>query len=370
MYVTDSLNHTIRKVTPAGVVTTLAGTAGASGSTDGTGAAARFNVPFGITFGSDGALYVADSENFTIRRVTLAGVVSTIAGSAGTSGSADGSGTAARFGLPAAIVGDTAGALYLSDQANGTIRKITLAGATTTIAGNGSSTTASDGTGLMAGIPTPGGLVLSGSSLYIAAIGLVDSQYRGQVRRLDLSDNSVHTVTGAATFAVPQASPVDGGPATARFTFDYYSSMNIDSVNRTGLAVNSAGMIYLTSPGLLRTLDTNAVTTTILTSSVVAPPFGDGHTLPTASFGTGGTGALSFALDPQGNILVADGTFNTIRRVAAVPASSPRWPGLPDRPAPSQDLIRGSTIQAASRSWDRRVSPSIRPRLLGPVRSP
>jgi sugar lactone lactonase YvrE len=89
LYVADTGNHTIRKVTPAGLVTTLAGTAGQSGAIDGTGAAARFNAPQGITIDAAGNLYVADTGNHTVRKVTQAGAVTTIAGKAGESGSTD-----------------------------------------------------------------------------------------------------------------------------------------------------------------------------------------------------------------------------------------------------------------------------------------
>ena len=83
VYVADYGNHTIRKVTPAGVVTTLAGLAGSPGSADGTGSAARFNVPTGVAVDSAGNVYVADSDNHTIRKITPGGVVSTLAGLAG-----------------------------------------------------------------------------------------------------------------------------------------------------------------------------------------------------------------------------------------------------------------------------------------------
>jgi hypothetical protein len=100
VYVGDDNNGTIRKVTPAGVVTTLAGLAGSFGSADGTGSAARFQFPRGVAVDSATNVYVADVNNFTIRKVTPAGVVTTLAGLAGSSGSANGTGSAARFYYP------------------------------------------------------------------------------------------------------------------------------------------------------------------------------------------------------------------------------------------------------------------------------
>jgi len=90
VYVADTYNHTIRTVTPGGVVNTLAGSARLSGSADGTGSAARFSYPQALALDSTGNVYVADTENHTIRKITSAGVVTTFAGTPGLSGSADG----------------------------------------------------------------------------------------------------------------------------------------------------------------------------------------------------------------------------------------------------------------------------------------
>jgi hypothetical protein len=122
VYVADSYNSTIRKVTPAGSVTTLAGMAGTSASADGTGSDARFGQPFGLTIDSAGDVYVADSGNNTIRKVTPVGanwVVTTLVGGYG---SVDGTGSAVRFGQPFGLAVDSAGDLYVSDD-NNTIRK-------------------------------------------------------------------------------------------------------------------------------------------------------------------------------------------------------------------------------------------------------
>src|SRR5207249_1474293 len=105
----DTYNQTIRKVTPGGVVTTIAGSAGLSGSADGTGSAARFSLPSGLAVDSTGNVYVTDTVNQTIRTITPVGVVTTLAGLAGSTGSTDGSGSAARFNSPFGAAVDSAG---------------------------------------------------------------------------------------------------------------------------------------------------------------------------------------------------------------------------------------------------------------------
>ena len=135
VYVADSVvrvfsesgNRTIRKITPAGIVTTLAGLAGSFGSADGTGSAARLFDPLGVALDSAGNVYVADTfrffeGNYTIRKITPSGVVRTLAGLARTEGSADGTGNAARFSYPSGVAVDDAGNVYVSDRENNTIR--------------------------------------------------------------------------------------------------------------------------------------------------------------------------------------------------------------------------------------------------------
>jgi len=116
VYVADTYNHTIRKITPAGVVSTLAGLAGSQGSADGTGNAARFSNPYGVAVDSAGNVYVADTSNNTIRKITPAGAVSTLAG------------LAAQFNLPFGVAVDSVGNVYVADRNNHTIRKITVLG--------------------------------------------------------------------------------------------------------------------------------------------------------------------------------------------------------------------------------------------------
>ncbi|HXC35790.1 MAG TPA: protein kinase, partial [Candidatus Acidoferrales bacterium] len=135
IFVADTGNNTIRKISPAGVVTTIAGLAGQAGSDDGVGAAARFRNPWGVAVDTAGDVYVADMSNDTIRRITPDGRVHTLAGQAGMSGNTDGWGNSARFNNPFGVAVDSAGNVYVSDTANNVIRKITEARVVTTLAG-------------------------------------------------------------------------------------------------------------------------------------------------------------------------------------------------------------------------------------------
>ena len=134
LYVTDELNNLIRKITPAGVVTTFAGS-GAAGETDGTGTSATFNRPIGIAVDPNGNVYVADYGGNTIRKITPSGVVTTLAGS-GAKGTADGTGAQASFFQPEGIAIDPSGNLYIADTGNDLIREISPGGKVVTIAGD------------------------------------------------------------------------------------------------------------------------------------------------------------------------------------------------------------------------------------------
>jgi sugar lactone lactonase YvrE len=169
LYVVDQHNNRIRKVSPALTVTTVAGS-GANRFADGTGGAASFNYPFGVAADAAGNLYVADTSNHRIRKVTLAGEVTSLAGS-GKATFADGTGDAASFHLPKATAVDAAGNVYVADQWNHRIRKVTPSGVVTTLAGSGRNAFA-DGTGQAASFNYPHGVALDlAGNLYVADAG-------------------------------------------------------------------------------------------------------------------------------------------------------------------------------------------------------
>jgi hypothetical protein len=171
IYVAEGGSHVIRRVSAAGVVTTLAGTAGAAGFADGAGAAARFNVPWGIAVDAAGTVYVADSENHVIRRISAAGVVSTLAGQNGVTGYADGAGAVARFQQPRGLAVDAGGNLFVADHGNHTVRRISAAGAVETIAGSPGITGDADSVGAAARFYYPAAVAVDGNAVYIADSG-------------------------------------------------------------------------------------------------------------------------------------------------------------------------------------------------------
>ena len=172
-YVTNNGANTILKITPGGVVSVFAGKSGAAGSADGTGNAARFATPRGIAIDEAGNLYVADEGNSNIRMITPAGVVSTLAGAAGSSGRTDGTGTAARFGAPRGVAVDAAGNnVYVADTDNHVIRKITKAGVVTTLAGRAGDNSKADGPASVARFSEPRGIAVDAAgNVYVADSG-------------------------------------------------------------------------------------------------------------------------------------------------------------------------------------------------------
>ena len=228
LYVADTLNHVIRKITSGGVVSTFAGAAGSSGSVDDVGAAAKFSSPYGVAVDPTGNIYVADAGNNTIRKITPGGVVSTFAGRDGSNaGAADGNGTNARFNNPSGLAVDGAGNIYVSDTNNHTVRKITGAGAVTTLAGFAGAKGSSDGLGLSARFSGPTGISADRTgTLYVADTG------NATIRKIS-PGGSVSTIAGFAGVA----GAAEGTGNAVRFTTPY------------GVAVDTAGNVFVADSG-------------------------------------------------------------------------------------------------------------------------
>jgi len=210
LYVADTGNCTIRQVAVAsGAVSTLAGSPGQEGHAD--GASAGFFLPWAVAWGGGSTLYVADTFNNTIRAVDVSTkAVSTLAGTPGTGSEVDGSGPDAGFSSPAGLAYDGAGNLYVADSLGETIRQVAVATATvTTIAGEAGVVGSTDGTGPAALFSGPVGLALDGAGhLFVSDVG------NSTVREIDLASGAVTTVLG-----VPREAAVVPGPAPAEINW-------------------------------------------------------------------------------------------------------------------------------------------------------
>jgi streptogramin lyase len=291
VYVADQINHTIRKVTTSGVVTTLAGNARQRGSTDGTGSLARFSNPYGVAVDGSGNVYVADYANHTIRKITSSGVVTTLAGSAGQQGITDGTGSSARFNYPSGVAVDGSGNVYVADRNSHTIRKITSSGVVTTLAGSPLQAGSTDGTGSSAQFTNPQGVAVDGSgNVYVADYG------NNMIRKIT-SSGVVTTLAGSAGL---QGS-TDGTGSSARFSNPY------------GVSADGSGNVYVADYGnnTIRKITSSGVVTTLVGSALQA-----GNT-----DGTGSSARFynpqGVAVDGSGNVYVADYGNNTIRKITS-----------------------------------------------------
>ena len=217
LFVADTGNSTIRKITPSGAVSTFAGTAGSGGYADGAAGGAQFNSPLGIAVATNGNVFVTDSGNHCIRRIS-GGMVSTFAGSPQIWGSADASGTNAQFNGPVGLAFDARGNLFVSDANNDTIRKIASSGVVTTFAGAAGADGAADGVATAARFRSPAELVFDqNGNLFVA------DSFNQTIREIS-TNGIVCTVSGAAGIS----STNDGVNGAGRFYNPYGLTVGAD----------------------------------------------------------------------------------------------------------------------------------------------
>ena len=284
IYVPDAGNHAIRKITPVGtnwVVTTLAGSPGSHGSADGTNSAARFYCPWGLALDTNGSIYVADGLNHTIRKMTPIGtnwLVTTVAGAPGVTGSRDGTNSAALFNLPSYLGLDNAGNVYVPDTGNHTIRKITPVGAdwvVTTLVGRAGVNGSADGTNSAARFYYPLQVVVdSAGTLYEAESG------SSTIRKVTpIGTNWVVTTLAGMPGAAGSA---DGTGSAVRFNFG--------TGEGGALAMDSAGNLYV--PDFL-----NHTIRKGFPASSVPPPILEPPSLRGSQLGFGITGLPGLAVN-------------------------------------------------------------------------
>ena len=214
IYVADSGNNAIREISPAGMVITIAGN-GSAGFNNAKGVSATYNDPTGLGVDATGNVFVADAGNNLIREISPAGVISTFAGSSGVSGNTDGTGTGALFNSPRDVKVDGTGNLYVTDYNNNTIRKITPAGVVTTVAGNGEQGNA-DAIGTAASFNHVTGLTTDANgNLFIGDTG------NNEVREVSVSGYTIDKTLPAGLSFDPTTGIISGKPAVLSPATDY-----------------------------------------------------------------------------------------------------------------------------------------------------
>jgi sugar lactone lactonase YvrE len=289
VYVADYGNHTIRQITPAGLVTTIAGSPGVTGSLNATGTNALFFHPMGLALDSAGNIYVADYGNHLIRKISPSRAVTTLAGSAGVFGYTNGTGTSALFYGPEAVTVDSAGNVFVADTGNAAIRKITSGGVVSLLAGSPGSSGSADGTGTNALFFQPAGITINSSNkLYVA----------------DYFNQTIRSVTTAGVVTTLAGAPGGAGSANG-------SNGNARFWGPQGLAVNNAGTIYVAdvANGAIRAMTAAGVVSTFAGS----PSAGSTNGLASvARFYS----PQSVATDNSGNLYIADAQNSTIRKIS------------------------------------------------------
>jgi DNA-binding beta-propeller fold protein YncE len=275
-YIADTANHVIRKITASGVVSTFAGTPLTPGQIDGTGSAARFNLPTGVALDRAGNIYVADAGNFAIRKITVGGVVSTVA--------------ASLLGGPTGVAVDMVGNIYVAEYGGRTIDKITTSGVVSTFAGTPDVAGSADGPASSAQFFAPTGVAVDGSgNVYVA-------DYLNCTIRKISTAGVVSTLAGAAN----TGGNTDGFGSAARFNLP------------RGVAVDGAGNVYVA--------DSHGHTIRKITPLGLVSTIAGAAYIPGAGDGIGGAARFNLpqgiAVDGSGNVYVADTANNAIRKLS------------------------------------------------------
>jgi uncharacterized protein (TIGR03437 family) len=301
VYVADQFNHRIRRISPGGIITTVAGTGAAAYSGDGGPAtSAALNLPIGIATDAAGNLFIADTLNRRIRKVDQSGIITTVAGNGSSVYSGDGGpATSAGLNNPVRCAVDSLGNIYIADQSIHRVRKVDTSGIITTIAGTGTMGFSGDGG------PATGAQLNNPTAVAVDAAGTVyfTDQFNNRIRRI--SGGTITTVAGTGV----RGFSGDGGPATA-------AALNLPG----GLVIDQTGEIFFADDEnfRIRRINRNGVISTVAGTGVRGFS-GDGGPATGAQI----NGQFGVAIDAAGNLIFADTLNNRIRLVSAVGAPIP-----------------------------------------------
>ncbi len=286
VYVADYSNNRIRKISPSGLVSTLAGS-GSFGSADGQGVAASFKSPKGVCVDASGNVYVADKGNYSIRKISPSGLVSTLAG--GGQDAADGQGKSASFYYPTSVCVDVSGNVYVADIYNNKIRKISPSGLVSTLAGLGFSDYiggSTDGKGTVASFYNPCGVCVDASgNVYVADNG------NNKIRKISPS-GLVTTLAGSNAYG-----SADGQGTDARFQ------------SPSGVCVDALGNVYVADYNKIRKISPSGLVTTLAGYNAYGSADGQGAAARFQS-------PVGVCVDASGNVYVADNGNHKIRKIS------------------------------------------------------
>jgi uncharacterized protein (TIGR03437 family) len=301
LYIADYGNNRVRKVSTAGMITTVAGTdslgylAGAYSGDGGPAISAQLSGPSGLALDASGNLYVADRSNYRVRKISTSGIISTVAGD-GPSGSPGalgdgGPATSASLNQPSGVALDSNGNIFIADSSNARVRKVSMSGIITTVAGGGSVDPGDGGLATNAQLSNPAGVAVDASdNLYIADIG------SRSVREVSSATGIITTIAGTGS----AGSSGDGGPATSA-----------GLVYPSGVTLDANGNLYIADfgAGRIRKISTAGIITTIAGNGGDGFYSGDGGPAVLASF----SAPESVALDHAGNVYISDVLNNAVR---------------------------------------------------------